>query len=72
MNDRTDFVWAGRVLKSLTLRRAIGWLLSQQNADGSDFVFALCGPIHFSWEHYRLIFPLLGLGRWSQVSSGKP
>jgi len=57
-------------------QRAADYLLAEQQADGSwlngDFVFALSGPIHFSWEHYRLIFPLLGLGRWSQIISGKP
>jgi squalene cyclase len=57
-------------------QRATDYLLAEQQADGSwhngEFAFAECGSIHFRWEHYRTILPLLGLGRWSQATSAKP
>ncbi len=56
--------------------RAASYLVATQQRDGSwpdgGYLFTIIPPTFYSWEHHRLYYPLLGLGRWHEVSSKRP
>lgn len=52
--------------------RAAAYLLGTQQRDGSwpddGYLFTIIPPTFYRWEHHRLYYPLLGLGRWHEVA----
>ncbi len=56
--------------------RAAAYLIRRQLPDGSwpndGYLFTIIPPTFYTWDHHRLYYPLLGLGRWHEVMGKRP